>query len=106
MSISPAASFDGKNPGATVFEVIFRGPSSMARFRARWWAAALDTEYMIVPCSPIWGTLMPAVELTIMILEGSEGVAPAVSSGTILDRVSTLCVQLELCLLQLTAWQD
>lgn len=33
--INPCASLLGKNPGATVFVVIFFGPSSIARFRAR-----------------------------------------------------------------------
>jgi hypothetical protein len=44
-------------------------------------AAAFDTEYIIVPFSPTCGTLLPAVELTMMILEGSRRVPAASNIG-------------------------
>lgn len=43
--------------------------------------AALEAEYMIVPCSPTWGTLVPAVELIINTLAGSCLDAAACISG-------------------------
>ena len=70
ISIKLFASFDGKKPGATVLVVIFLGPSSTASWRERWWAAALEMLYMIVPCSPTWGTVVPAVEETMIMREG------------------------------------
>lgn len=65
----PWASFDGKKPGAMMLDVMFFGPSSTAKFRARcYWTsvepdtasisrrltltAAFDVEYIMVPCSP------------------------------------------------------
>lgn len=69
--IRPCASLLGKKPGAMELDVMLRGPSSTARFLARWSAAALDAAYMIVPFSPTWGTLVPAVELMMSNLDGS-----------------------------------
>jgi hypothetical protein len=92
-SINPFASLEGKNPGATVLQVMFLGPSSMARFLERWCAAALDTEYIIVPLSPMCGTLIPAVELTMITREGSSRVPPAVRRGTALSKLSARKLQ-------------
>lgn len=44
-------------------------------------AAAFDTAYMMVPFSPVWGTVFPATELTIMILDGSFWLADFSSKG-------------------------
>lgn len=86
--IKPCASFEGKNPGAMMLLVMFLGPSSTAKLRARCCfdqqhtlqatllgltlAAAFDVEYMMVPCSPTWGTFVPAVELIVMMRAGSS----------------------------------
>lgn len=47
--------------------------------------AAFEVEYMIVPCSPTCGTLVPAVELMIRTLAGSCLVAEVSISGTDLE---------------------
>jgi hypothetical protein len=43
-------------------------------------------EYMIVPCSPTWGTLDPATELTMTTREGDEWDPAAWRRGTNLKR--------------------
>lgn len=88
-SIRPSASFEGKKPGATVFVVIFLGPSSTASCRDRWCAAALETLYMIVPCSPTCGTVVPAIEDTIIMREGETRVPARSRRGAKLMRVSS-----------------
>jgi hypothetical protein len=87
--MSPFASFDGKNPGDRLFAVIFLGPSSTARFRARCVAAAFEAEYMIVPLSPVCGTTEPAMELTITTREGEVGVPDVWRRGVNLEYQPT-----------------
>ena len=45
ISIKPCAILEGNIPGAMQFTRMFLGPSSKARFRARWITAALDVTY-------------------------------------------------------------
>ena len=74
-SINPLAILDGKNPGAMELQRMCRGPSSIARLRARWIAAALEVEYPKTTLSPLGATDKPPVEAVTMTLEGDSSVA-------------------------------
>lgn len=52
-------------------------------------AAAFEMEYMIVPFSPTLGTLIPAVDETMTILDGSAAVLAEDRSGKKLSIVSS-----------------
>ncbi|CRK16708.1 hypothetical protein BN1708_002950 [Verticillium longisporum] len=55
-------------------------------------AAAFETEYMMVPCSPTCGTLLPAVELMVSTRAGSSLEAACCSKGRNLRTlISTVC---------------
>ena len=92
ISIRPLASLEGKKPGATVLVVMFLGPSSTASCRDKWCAAALETLYMMVPCSRTWGMVVPAVEETIITREGDVHVPARSRRGAKLVTGSSVSI--------------
>jgi hypothetical protein len=80
ISINPCAILEGNIPGAMQFTRMFLGPSSKARFRARWMTAALDVTYECAKEGPVC-TVRPPMEDVITTLEGSSIEALCWSSG-------------------------
>jgi hypothetical protein len=70
--INPLAILLGKNPGAIALTKICLGPSSTARFFARWITAALEAEYPNVAFLPRLPIPIPATEAVMMTLDGSS----------------------------------
>jgi hypothetical protein len=88
--ISPLAILLGKNPGAIALTKICLGPSSTARFFARWITAAFDAEYEKVAFLPRLPTPIPATEAVIITLDGSSIVPCFCSSGANLQTLHQL----------------
>jgi hypothetical protein len=88
--MSPDAIFEGKNPGAMALVRMCLGPSSTAKFLARWMTAAFDAEYPNVAFFPRVPTPIPATDAVIMTLDGSSTVPFFSSNGAnLLVYIST-----------------
>lgn len=74
-SMRPFAMREGKKPGAMALHMMWRGPSSTARWWMRWMTAAFEAVYEGTLCSPVLPMPMPATEAVAMTRDGFSTVA-------------------------------